>query len=184
MGEKLDAMEPFHPERMASRILGMGDMLSLIEKAQSNIDADKAKEMERKMRNAEFTFEDFLEQMDQVKKLGPIDQILDMIPGMGNMKQMKDIKVDDKQMGRIEAIVHSMTTQEKQNPDMINHSRRKRISVGSGTSLAEVNRLIKQFDEMRRMMKQFSDMMGPKGGKNKAMKQLKSMGKGMKFPFR
>lgn len=184
LGEKLDAMEPFHPERMASRILGMGDMLSLIEKAQSNIDADKAKEMERKMRNAEFTFEDFLEQMDQVKKLGPIDQILDMIPGMGNMKQMKDVKVDDKQMGRIEAIVHSMTTQEKQNPDMINHSRRKRIAVGSGTSLAEVNRLIKQFDEMRRMMKQFSDMMGPKGGKNKALKQLKGMGKGMKFPFR
>lgn len=163
----------------------MGDMLSLIEKAQLNIDTDKAKEMERKMRNAEFTFEDFLEQMDQVKKLGPIDQIMDMIPGMGKMKQAKDLKVDDKQMGRIEAIVYSMTTEEKRNPDMINHSRRKRIATGSGTSLAEVNRLIKQFDEMRRMMKQFSDMMGPKGGgKNKAMKQLKGMGKGMKFPFR
>jgi signal recognition particle subunit SRP54 len=184
LGEKLDALEPFHPERMASRILGMGDMLSLIEKAQSNIDTEKAKEMERKMRNAEFTFEDFLEQMDQVKKLGPIDQIMDMIPGMGKMKQAKDLKVDDKQMGRIEAIVYSMTTEEKRNPDMINHSRRKRIATGSGTSLAEVNRLIKQFDEMRRMMKQFSDMMGPKGGKNKAMKQLKGLGKGMKFPFR
>lgn len=186
LGEKIDALEPFHPERMASRILGMGDMLSLIEKAQSNIDADKAKEMERKMRNAEFTFEDFLEQMDQVKKLGPLDQLMDMIPGMGKMKQAKDLKVDEKQMGRIEAIVHSMTTAEKQQPDIINHNRRKRIAAGSGTSLAEVNRLIKQFDEMRRVMKQFSDMMGPKGGKNKALKQLKGLtgGKGMKFPFR
>ncbi|ANY75447.1 signal recognition particle protein [Paenibacillus ihbetae] len=185
LGEKIDALEPFHPERMASRILGMGDMLSLIEKAQSNIDADKAKEMERKMRNAEFTFEDFLEQMEQVKKLGPLDQLMDMIPGMGKMKQAKDLKVDEKQMGRIEAIVHSMTTEEKQQPDIINHNRRKRIAAGSGTSLAEVNRLIKQFDEMRRVMKQFSDMMGPKGGKNKALKQLKGLtGKGMKFPFR
>lgn len=185
LGEKIDALEPFHPERMASRILGMGDMLSLIEKAQANIDTDKAKEMERKMRNAEFTFEDFLEQMDQVKKLGPLDQLMDMIPGMGKMKQAKDLKVDEKQMGRIEAIVHSMTTREKQQPDIINHSRRKRIATGSGTSLAEVNRLIKQFDEMRRVMKQFSDMMGPKGGKNKALKQLKGLtGKGMKFPFR
>ncbi|MNI57971.1 Signal recognition particle protein [compost metagenome] len=184
LGEKIDALEPFHPERMASRILGMGDMLSLIEKAQSSIDAEKAKEMERKMRNAEFTFEDFLEQMEQVKKLGPLDQIMDMLPGMGKMKQMKDIKVDEKQMGRVEAIVYSMTTQEKQNPDLINHSRRKRIAAGSGTSLADVNRLIKQFDEMRRMMKQFSDMMGPKGKGNKMMKQLGKAGKGMRFPFR
>ncbi|WP_106766103.1 signal recognition particle protein [Paenibacillus faecalis] len=184
LGEKIDALEPFHPERMASRILGMGDMLSLIEKAQSNIDADKAKEMERKMRNAEFTFEDFLEQMEQVKKLGPLDQLMDMIPGMGNMKQTKDLKVDEKQMDRIEAIVRSMTMKEKQQPDIINLSRRKRIAAGSGTTLPEVNRLIKQFDEMRRVMKQFSDMMGPKG-KNKALKQLKGLtGKGMKFPFR
>ncbi|GIP43704.1 signal recognition particle protein [Paenibacillus sp. J45TS6] len=185
LGEKLDALEPFHPERMSSRILGMGDMLSLIEKAQSNIDAEKAKEMEQKMRTASFTFEDFLEQMDQIKKLGPIDQLMDMIPGMGKMKQTKDLKVDDKQMGRIEAIVFSMTKEEKQNPEIINQSRRKRIAAGSGTTVAEVNRLIKQFDEMRRVMKQFSDMMGPKGNK-KAMKQLKSLtgGKGMKFPFR
>ncbi|MFD1178098.1 signal recognition particle protein [Paenibacillus puldeungensis] len=184
LGEKIDALEPFHPERMASRILGMGDMLSLIEKAQANIDTEKAKEMERKMRNAEFTFDDFLEQMEQVKKLGPLDQLMDMIPGMGKVKQMKDIKVDEKQMGRVEAIVHSMTKQEKQNPDMINHSRRKRIATGSGTTLADVNRLIKQFDEMRRMMKQFSDMMGPKGKGNKMMKQLGKAGKGMRFPFR
>lgn len=184
LGEKIDALEPFHPERMASRILGMGDMLSLIEKAQSNIDAEKAKEMERKMRNAEFTFDDFLEQMEQVKKLGPIDQLLDMIPGMNKMKQMKDLKVDEKQMGRIEAIVRSMTKAEKQDPDMINHSRRKRIAAGSGTSLTDVNRLIKQFDDMRRMMKQFSGMMS--GGKGaKMMKNMKKQaGKGMKFPFR
>ncbi|KAA9006363.1 signal recognition particle protein [Paenibacillus spiritus] len=186
LGEKLDALEPFHPERMASRILGMGDMLSLIEKAQANIDADKAKEMERKMRTAEFTFDDFLEQMDQVKKLGPLDQILGMLPGMSGAKGMQDLKVDDKQMGRVEAIVKSMTKAEKSQPEIINHNRRKRIAAGSGTSVAEVNRLIKQFDEMRKMMKQFSGMMGG-GGKSKknAMKQLKALGgKGMKFPFR
>ncbi|MFD1888436.1 signal recognition particle protein [Paenibacillus wenxiniae] len=191
LGEKLDALEVFHPERMASRILGMGDMLSLIEKAQLNIDESKAKEMERKMRNAEFTFEDFLEQMEQVKKLGPLDQIMDMLPGMGKMKQTQNLQVDDKQVGRIEAIVHSMTIKEKQHPEVINHSRRKRIAAGSGTSVAEVNRLIKQFDEMRRMMKQFSDMMDPKamkGGKGKMMKQMQKMtkggGGGFKFPFR
>ncbi len=183
LGEKIDALEPFHPERMASRILGMGDMLSLIEKAQAGIDADKAKEMEMKMRNASFTFDDFLEQMQQVKQLGPIDQILDMIPGMNKVKQTQNLKVDERQMGRIEAIVRSMTHAERQDPDLINHSRRKRIATGSGTTLADVNRLIKQFDEMRRVMKQFSDMMGPKGPK--MMKNLKSKaGKGMKFPFR
>ena len=186
LGEKMDALEPFHPERMASRILGMGDMLSLIEKAQMNIDTEKAKEMEMKMRNAAFTFDDFLEQMQQVKKLGPIDQILDMIPGMNKVKQNANLKVDERQMGRIEAIVRSMTNAERQDPDLINHSRRKRIAAGSGTQLADVNRLIKQFDEMRRMMKQFSDMMGPKGPK--MMKNLKSKagkaGKGMRFPFR
>lgn len=186
LGEKIDALEPFHPERMASRILGMGDMLSLIEKAQAEIDTDKAKEMERKMRNAEFTFDDFLEQMAQVKKLGPIDQIMDMIPGMGKMKQMQDVKVDEKQMDRVEAIVHSMTKKEKQNPEMINHSRRKRIAAGSGTNLADVNRLIKQFDEMRRMMKQLSGMMGSKGKGSKMLKQMQGKaGKGgFKFPFR
>ncbi|MNJ56178.1 Signal recognition particle protein [compost metagenome] len=164
----------------------MGDMLSLIEKAQAEIDTDKAKEMERKMRNAEFTFDDFLEQMAQVKKLGPIDQIMDMIPGMGKMKQMQDVKVDEKQMDRVEAIVHSMTKKEKQNPEMINHSRRKRIAAGSGTNLADVNRLIKQFDEMRRMMKQLSGMMGSKGKGSKMLKQMQGKaGKGgFKFPFR
>jgi len=185
MGERIDALEPFHPDRMASRILGMGDMLSLIEKAQAGIDADKAAEMERKMRNAEFTFEDFLEQMAQVRNLGPLDQLMDMLPGMGGgkMKGLKDVKIDEKQIGRVEAIVKSMTTEEKRKPDIINYSRRRRIAAGSGTNLAEVNRLIKQFEEMKKMMKQFSNMMGPKGPKG-GMKGLKGMlGKGMKFPF-
>ncbi|WP_141500801.1 signal recognition particle protein [Paenibacillus luteus] len=183
MGEKIDSLEPFHPERMASRILGMGDMLSLIEKAQSNIDADKAKEMERKMRTAEFTFDDFLEQMEQVRNLGPLDQIMDMLPGMNKMKGMKDMKVDEKQIGRVEAIVRSMTKQEKQKPELLNHSRRKRVAAGSGTTIVEVNRLIKQFDDMKKMMKQFSSMMGPKGPKG-GKKGLKGMlGKNMKFPF-
>lgn len=183
MGEKIDSLEPFHPERMASRILGMGDMLSLIEKAQLNIDADKAKEMERKMRTAEFTFDDFLEQMEQVRNLGPLDQIMDMLPGMNKMKGMKDMKVDEKQIGRVEAIVRSMTKEEKQKPELLNHSRRKRVAAGSGTSVVEVNRLIKQFDDMKKMMKQFSSMMGPKGPKG-GKKGLKGMlGKNMKFPF-
>ncbi|WP_219836636.1 signal recognition particle protein [Paenibacillus sp. R14(2021)] len=182
-GEKIEPLEPFHPERMASRILGMGDMLSLIEKAQSSIDAEKAAEMERKMRTAEFTFEDFLEQMEQVRKLGPLDQLLDMMPGMGKMKDMKNLKVDEKQIGRVEAIVKSMTKEEKRKPEILNHSRRKRIATGSGTSVAEVNRLIKQFDDMKKMMKQFSSMMGPKGPKG-GLKGLKGMlPKGMKFPF-
>ncbi|OAS15010.1 signal recognition particle protein [Paenibacillus oryzisoli] len=177
-GEKMDALEPFYPDRMASRILGMGDMLSLIEKAQAGIDMDKAKEMERKMRNAEFTFEDFIEQMEQVKKMGPLDQILDMLPGANKIKGMKDMKVDEKQMARVEAIVKSMTTEEKRKPELLNANRRKRIAAGSGNSVQEVNRFIKQFDDMRKMMKQFSGMMGPKGAKG-----MKKLGKGFKFPF-
>ncbi|MBP1961139.1 signal recognition particle protein [Paenibacillus aceris] len=177
-GEKMDALEPFFPDRMASRILGMGDMLTLIEKAQAGIDMDKAKEMERKMRNAEFTFEDFLDQMEQVKKMGPLDQILEMLPGANKIKGMKDMKVDDKQMARVEAIVKSMTKEEKRKPELLNASRRKRIALGSGNTVQEVNRFIKQFDDMRKMMKQFSGMMGPKGPKG-----MKKLGKGFKFPF-
>lgn len=177
-GEKMDALEPFFPDRMASRILGMGDMLTLIEKAQAGIDMDKAKEMERKMRNAEFTFDDFLDQMEQVKKMGPLDQILEMLPGANKIKGMKDMKVDDKQMARVEAIVKSMTKEEKRKPELLNASRRKRIALGSGNSVQEVNRFIKQFDDMRKMMKQFSGMMGPKGPKG-----MKKLGKGFKFPF-
>jgi signal recognition particle subunit SRP54 len=183
-GEKIDQLEPFHPERMASRILGMGDMLSLIEKAQANIDADKAKELERKMRNAEFTLEDFLEQMEQLRKLGPLEQLLDMLPGMNKLKGA-NIKIDEKQIRRTEAIVKSMTKAEKLKPDMINFSRRKRIAAGSGTTVADVNRLLRQFEEMKKMMKQFSGMMGPGGkGPKGGMKALRGMlGKNMKFPF-
>jgi signal recognition particle subunit SRP54 len=181
MGEKLDALEPFHPDRMASRILGMGDMLSLIEKAQEGIDAEKAKEMERKMRNAEFTFEDFLEQMEQVKKMGPLDQILGMMPGAGKMKGLQNVKIDEKQIDRVQAIVRSMTKQEKLKPEIINASRRQRIAKGSGTTVADVNRLLKQFEEMRKMMKQLSGMMGPKG--MKSLKSLKGKMGGRRFPF-
>ncbi|MEK0316068.1 signal recognition particle protein [Cohnella sp. 56] len=186
-GEKIDQLEAFHPDRMASRILGMGDMLSLIEKAQTNIDEEKAKELERKMRTAEFTFDDFLEQMEQVRKMGPLDQLLDMMPGMNKLKANPNFKIDEKQISRTEAIAKSMTKAEKQKPDMINYSRRKRIAAGSGTTVADVNRLLKQFEDMKKMMKQFSGMMGPKGPKG-GMKGLKNLlggkgGKGMKFPF-
>lgn len=181
-GEKIDALEPFHPERMASRILGMGDMLTLIEKAQSNIDEAKAAEMERKLRKAEFTFEDFLEQMEQVRNMGPLDQVLGMMPGMGNLKGLKNLNVDEKQLGRVEAIVKSMTTDEKRKPEIINASRRKRIAKGSGTTIQDVNRLLKQFEDMRKMMKQFSGMMGGKGGKG-GKKGKNRLGRGMRFPF-
>lgn len=180
MGEKIDALEPFHPERMASRILGMGDMLSLIEKAQASIDADKAAELERKMRRAEFTLEDFQQQLEQIKQMGPLDQVLGMIPGIGKAKGLKDLKVDEKQMSRTEAIIKSMTPEEREKPEIINASRRKRIATGSGTNLQDVNRLLKQFEDMRKMMKQFSSMMG--GNKGKALKKL-GKGKGLKFPF-
>lgn len=185
-GEKIDQLEVFHPDRMASRILGMGDMLSLIEKAQGNMDAEKAAEMERKMRTADFTFDDFLEQMEQVRKMGPLDQLLDMMPGMNKLKGNPNFKIDEKQIARTEAIAKSMTKVEKKKPDIINYSRRKRIAAGSGTTVADVNRLLKQFEDMKKMMKQFSGMMGPKGPKG-GMKGLKNMFGGgknnMKFPF-
>jgi signal recognition particle subunit SRP54 len=173
MGEKMDALEPFHPDRMASRILGMGDVLTLIEKAQMEVDEAKAKELERKMRNADFTFEDFLDQMAQVRKMGPLDELLNLMPGMNKIKGMKDLKVDEKALNRVEAIVRSMTTEEKRNPEIINSSRRKRIARGSGTTVQEVNRLIKQFEDMRKMMKQFTKMTD----------KAKKKGGGFKFPF-
>jgi signal recognition particle subunit SRP54 len=173
MGEKMDALEPFYPDRMASRILGMGDVLTLIEKAQSEVDEAKAKEMEKKMRTASFTFEDFLDQMAQIRKMGPINDLLKMIPGANKMKGLKDVNIDEKAMGRVEAIVRSMTIKERQNPEIINANRRRRIANGSGTTVQEVNRLLKQFDEMRKMMKQFTKM----NDKNK-----KKGGK-FKFPF-
>ena len=170
MGEKLDALEPFHPERMASRILGMGDVLTLIEKAQASVDEDKAKELEQKMRTMSFTLDDFLEQLGQVRNMGPLDELLQMMPGAGKMKGLKNIQVDEKQLNHVEAIIKSMTVLEKEQPDIINASRRKRIAKGSGTSVQEVNRLLKQFDEMKKMMKQMTNM--SKGKK-----------KGFKLPF-
>ncbi|EDW22901.1 signal recognition particle protein [Bacillus sp. FSL W8-0645] len=170
LGEKLDAIEPFHPERMASRILGMGDVLTLIEKAQANVDQDKAKELEQKMRTMSFTLDDFLEQLGQVRNMGPLDELIQMMPGAGKMKGLKNVQVDEKQLNHIEAIIKSMTTEEKEQPEVINASRRKRIAKGSGTSVQEVNRLLKQFDEMKKMMKQMTNM--SKGKK-----------KGFKLPF-
>lgn len=170
MGEKLDALEAFHPERMASRILGMGDVLTLIEKAQANVDEEKAKELEKKMRTATFTFDDFLEQLGQVRNMGPLDDILKMIPGANKMKGMDNLQIDEKQIGHVEAIIRSMTTLEKEHPETMNASRKKRIAKGSGRSIQEVNRLLKQFEEMKKMMKQVTSMQ--KGKK-----------KGFKFPF-
>ncbi len=158
MGEKLDALEIFHPDRMASRILGMGDVLSLVEKAQASIDRDKALEMERKIRQQEFTLEDFKEQMQQVKSMGPLDELLGMIPGMGKQLKNMQISVDEKDIAHIEAIISSMTPKERRNPDILNGSRKKRIARGSGTRVQDVNRLVKQFEESRKLMKQFSDM--------------------------
>lgn len=157
MGEKLDELRPFHPDRMASRILGMGDVLSLIEKAEESFDSKKAIELEKKIRSQQFTFDDFLEQLDQMKNLGPLDQILGMIPGV-NSKQLKNLNVDEKEIVKIEAIIKSMTKEERNNPSIINSSRRRRIAQGSGTSVQEVNRLLKQFKETKKMMKRFTDM--------------------------
>ena len=154
-GEKLDAIELFHPDRMASRILGMGDILSLIEKAEQAYDEKAAKEMEKKLREQTFTLEDFLEQMRQLKKMGNLDQLLGMMPGM-NAGALKNAQIDENQMARIEAIILSMTKKERMNPDIINGSRRKRIAAGSGTNVEDVNRLLKQFDQMKKMMKQLS----------------------------
>ncbi|MGB2991548.1 MAG: signal recognition particle protein, partial [Paenisporosarcina sp.] len=158
MGEKMDALEPFHPERMASRILGMGDMLSLIEKAQENVDEEKAKELEEKFRTQSFTFDDFIEQLNQVKKMGPLEDIIKMLPGAGKIKGLENAKVDEKQMSRVEAIIYAMTPQEKTTPDIISSSRKKRIAKGSGTTIQDVNRLLKQFEDMKKMMKQMSGM--------------------------
>ncbi|MDQ0350596.1 signal recognition particle subunit SRP54 [Alkalibacillus filiformis] len=167
MGEKLDQLEAFHPDRMASRILGMGDVFSLIEKAETEVDEKKAKEMQSKMRSMSFTFEDFLEQMEQVKSMGPLDELINMMPGANKMKGMKNLQVDDKQLTHIEAIIQSMTKTERVDPSVINASRKKRIAKGSGTSVAQVNRLLKQFEEMKKMMKQMTNQKkGNKGGMN------------------
>jgi len=170
-GEKLDDLEIFHPDRMASRILGKGDVLSLIEKAQSSFDEKKAMELEKKLMKNQFTFDDFLEQMEQMQNLGPIDQILEMMPG-ANSKKLKNIKIDEKEIIHVKAIIQSMTKQERVKPDIINGSRRKRIALGSGTSIQKVNRLLKQYKEMKKMMKNMNKMGNMMSGK-----------KGLKLPF-
>lgn len=162
-GEKLDALEPFYPDRMASRILGMGDVLTLVEKAQASFNEQQARELERKIRQQEFTLSDFLEQLQQVKSMGPLDQLLGMIPGLN--KQLKGMKpeFDEKEIAKVEAIIRSMTPQERNDPSILNGSRKKRIARGSGTRVQDVNRLLKQFEESRRMMKQLTDMSTKKG---------------------
>lgn len=167
LGEKLEPLEPFHPDRMASRILGMGDVLSLVEKAQATFDMEEAKKMEKKLRKDEFTLDDFLAQMQQVKKLGSLDNILGLIPGMGGLKKQlagQDIDLDGKEMRQIEAIIKSMTPKERANINIINGSRRKRIAMGSGTRVQDVNKLLKQFGEMKKMMKKMKKMQKGKKG--------------------
>jgi signal recognition particle subunit SRP54 len=169
LGEKLEDLEPFFPERMASRILGMGDVLTLIEKAQETFDDQQSYELEKKLRTNSFSLEDFLSQMQQIKKMGPIKNILGMIPGL-NQAGLDGVNVDDKAINHIEAIILSMTKAERQNPNILNGPRKKRIANGSGRSIQEVNKLLKQFEEMKKMMKQFGDMSKNKKG-------------GMKLPF-
>lgn len=171
LGEKSDAFEPFHPERMASRILGMGDMMSLIEKAQENFDETKASELQRKMKKNEFTLEDFLDQMGQIKNMGGIGKLLDMMPGMNN-KNMKNVNLDDseKEFAQMEAIILSMTKGERKDPNILNANRRKRIATGSGQPLSRINTLIKRYEESKKMMKQFTG--GPKHRKNSMLRGM------------
>jgi signal recognition particle subunit SRP54 len=168
-GEKLDQLEVFYPERMAGRILGMGDVMTLIERAQQNIDEQKAKELEQKMRSASFTFDDFLDQLNQMRNMGPLENILGMIPGM-NAKALKGIQIDEKEIGHVEALVLSMTKEERANPEIINASRKNRIAKGAGLDVVQLNKLLKQFKDMKKMMKKFSSM-----GKGKK--------RGMQMPF-
>ncbi|KGF48308.1 signal recognition particle [Veillonella montpellierensis DNF00314] len=175
VSEKMDGLDVFYPDRMASRILDLGDFKTLIENVQGAIDEEEAREMAKKMAKNNFTLDDFLKQMNQVRKLGPLQNIIGMLPGMGQFKeQLKNIDMDSKEIRHIEAIITSMTSQERENPNILNGSRRKRIAMGSGTDVQSVNRLIKQFDEARKMMKQMQAFRGGKGGK---------MPKLPKFPF-
>lgn len=166
-GEKLDQLEPFHPDRMASRILGMGDVLSIIERAQDAFDEKQAMELQKKLKTQEFNLEDFLAQLQQMKNMGPLDEILQMIPGLGDNKKLKGLKVDENELRHTEAIIQSMTKKERLNPSLINGSRRKRIAAGSGVTVNKVNQLLKQYDEMKKMMKKFSSL--EKMGKKKGM---------------
>jgi len=165
-GEKLPEFEPFHPDRMASRILGMGDVLSFIETAEKAVDAKQAEELERKIRKQQFGFDDFLDQIKQIRRMGPIGNLLGMLPGFGQLKQLKGAKVDERELDRIEAIVTSMTAAERRNPRLIDGSRRKRIAAGSGTTVQAVNQLVKQFDQMQKLMRQVQQ------GKMPSLEQL------------
>jgi signal recognition particle subunit SRP54 len=169
-GEKLDALERFHPDRLASRILGMGDIVTLVEKAQEHFDSEKAGKLEEKIRKSQFTLEDFLDQLQEVKKMGPLQQVMGMLPGMNKLPA--DVAIDDRALVRIEAIIHSMTLEERRKPQLINGSRRKRIAAGSGTSVQDVNRLMKQYEQMQKLMK----TLGKGGG------ALRRAMKGMKLP--
>ena len=170
MGEKLSDLEQFYPDRMASRILGMGDVMSLIEKVEAQVDAEKAKEMEQKLRKASFDLNDYLDQMEQMKNMGGLSKIMEMLPGMGmnlNAKNMPDMDESEKQMEKIQAIIRSMTMKERTNPDIINASRKNRIAKGAGVDVVEVNRLLKQFDQSRKLMKQMPGMMGKQAKKGR-----------------
>jgi signal recognition particle subunit SRP54 len=180
-GERLEDLEPFHPDRVVSRVLGMGDVLSLIERAEAAIDQQDAEKLEQKIRANEFTLEDFRDQLKTIKKMGPLEQIVGMIPGMGNMKALADNKPDEKQISRVEAIINSMTPEERRKQHIINGSRRKRIAKGSGTSVEEVNRLLKQFVQMQKMLKTLGGMAGLSGGggrkaRQRAMQMLRNRG--------
>jgi signal recognition particle subunit SRP54 len=176
-GERLEDLEPFHPERVVSRVLGMGDVLSLIEKAEAAITEEDAERLEKKIRSNDFTLEDFRDQLKTIRKMGPLEQIMGMLPGMGNIKALADNKPDEKQISRVEAIIGSMTLEERRKQHIINGSRRKRIAKGSGTSVEDVNRLLKQFVQMQKMLKQLGGMTGLGGGKKsrrQAMQMLRS----------
>jgi signal recognition particle subunit SRP54 len=179
VGEKLDALEVFHPDRMSSRILGMGDMLTMIEKAQEAFDEKQAMELAKKFKEDSFSLEDFRKQLRQIRKLGSLESILGMLPGMGMLKELKKMKVDEKEFVRMEAIINSMTTAERKSSDIINGSRRRRIATGSGTSVQDVNRLLKSYEESRRMMRQMMAGAGAGGTKKKG----KTRRKRAFFPF-
>jgi signal recognition particle subunit SRP54 len=177
-GERLEDLEPFHPDRVVSRVLGMGDVLSLIEKAEAAINQEDAERLEQKIRSNEFTLEDFRDQLKTIKKMGPLEQIMGMLPGMGNLKALAENKPDEGQIGRVEAIINSMTPDERRKQHIINGSRRKRIAKGSGTSVEEVNRLLKQFVQMQKMLKSLGGMTGLAGGGKKGRRQALQMLRG------
>jgi signal recognition particle subunit SRP54 len=177
-GERLEDLEPFHPERVVSRVLGMGDVLSLIEKAEAAIDGQEAERLQEKIRANEFTLEDFRDQLKTIRKMGPLEQIIGLLPGMGNIKALAENKPDEKQITRIEGIINSMTPDERRKQHIINGTRRKRIAKGSGTSVEEVNRLLKQFVQMQKMLKSLGGLTGMTGGgkhaRRRAMEMLRS----------